>query len=82
MPFFFWTFLFSPLSLAHFLERSLFSSERSLSLLASFPSLFLVVSTLSLLRWGYESVDALRRVVRGYKEARLPLEVVWSDIGK
>lgn len=31
-------------------------------------------------RWGYRDVDELRSVVAGYRDAGLPLEVMWSDI--
>ena len=31
-------------------------------------------------RWGYESVAALETVVRGYQDAGIPLDTVWSDI--
>ena len=54
----------------------------SLSLICSHSFSLSSLSLPPSLRWGYDSVDALRKVVQGYKEARLPLEVVWSDIGE
>jgi alpha-glucosidase (family GH31 glycosyl hydrolase) len=35
---------------------------------------------LLLLRWGYKSVAELRNVSQQYKQAGIPLEVMWSDI--
>ncbi|CAD8201365.1 unnamed protein product [Paramecium octaurelia] len=31
-------------------------------------------------RWGYENSTVLKNVVRNYKEAKIPLEVIWTDL--
>lgn len=31
-------------------------------------------------KWGYSSVERLREVVQGYRQARIPLDTIWSDI--
>jgi hypothetical protein len=31
-------------------------------------------------KWGYRTLGALQEVVEGYRQAGVPLEVIWSDI--
>jgi alpha-glucosidase (family GH31 glycosyl hydrolase) len=31
-------------------------------------------------RWGYNDTDALKKVVKGYADAEIPLDTQWSDI--
>lgn len=31
-------------------------------------------------RWGYNNISALEDVVKGYKDANIPLETIWTDI--
>ncbi len=31
-------------------------------------------------KWGYHTLGALQAVVEGYRQAGVPLEVIWSDI--
>lgn len=31
-------------------------------------------------RWGYHNTSDLRNVVKGYKDANIPLETIWTDI--
>jgi alpha-glucosidase len=31
-------------------------------------------------RWGYNTTDALKAVVQGYSDAKIPLDTMWSDI--
>lgn len=31
-------------------------------------------------RWGYDTLDKLKNVVKGYDDNKIPLDVAWSDI--
>lgn len=31
-------------------------------------------------RWGYDTLDKLKAVVKGYDDNKIPLDVAWSDI--